>query len=77
MPIKVNAPAVFEGRIVKILSISGSEAEVVWIGLDGRIEQREVWMGDLMDFDEATSPQSNWNASAEGESRIRAWRSNS
>lgn len=73
MTIRVNSPAVFDGRLVKVASISGSEAEIVWIGRDGEIEIRTVYAGDLVSFEEATSLQSSWTAAAESES-IRSWR---
>lgn len=75
MTIRVNSPAAYRGRLVKVASISGSDAEIVWITRDGEIETREVWVGDLVSFDDAMRPQSNWGAAVEEESQIRSWRS--
>lgn len=76
MPIKVNSPAVYRGRLVKVASIGGTDAEIVWITRDGEIEVRTVYSGDLVDFEEATSLQSAWSAEGalEHESKIRSWR---
>ncbi|ABE61236.1 hypothetical protein Nham_0340 [Nitrobacter hamburgensis X14] len=76
MTIKVNSPAAYNGRLVKVASISGAEAEVVWIGRDGEIEVRDVWVGELVSFDDAMNPQTSWSAASalEHESKIRAWR---
>ncbi len=74
MTIKVNSPAVYRGRLVKVASIEGSAAEVVWLGRDGEIEVRDIWVGDLTSFQDAMHPQSNWGAAVEEESKIRSWR---
>jgi hypothetical protein len=70
----VNSPAAWNGRLVKVASIDGSEAEIVWIGRDGEIEVRTVYTGDLVSFEDAMSQQSSWDASVEQESKIRSWR---
>lgn len=75
MTIKVNSPAAYRGRLVKVASIEGSKAEIVWIGRDGEIEVRDVWVGELVGFDDAMRPQSNWGTAVEEESKIRSWRS--
>lgn len=74
MTIRVNSPAVWRSRLVKVASIEGSTAEVVWLGRDGEIEVRDVWVGDLVSFEDAMHPQSNWGAAVEEESKIRSWR---
>lgn len=74
MTITVNSPAAYRGRLVKVASVSGNDAEIVWIGRDGEIEVRDVWVGELVSFDEAIRAQSNWGASVEKESKIRSWR---
>ncbi|AEI02998.1 hypothetical protein OCA5_c18620 [Afipia carboxidovorans OM5] len=76
MTIRVNAPAAYRGRLVKVASINGSDAEIVWIGHDGDINLRSVHTDDLVDFQEATSLQSSWSAAGaiEHESTIRSWR---
>jgi len=74
MTIRVNSPAAYRGRLCKVASIEGSEAEIVWIGRDGEIETRDVWVGDLVSFEDAMHPQSNWGAAVEEESKIRSWR---
>ncbi|KRQ03088.1 hypothetical protein [Bradyrhizobium manausense] len=74
MTIRVNSPAAWRGRLVKVASIDGSDAEIVWIGRDGDVETRDVWVGDLVSFGDAMSTQSNWGAAAEEESKIRSWR---
>ncbi len=75
MTICVNSPAAYQGRLVKVASINGSDAEIVWIGRDGEIEIRDVWVGDLVSFDEAMRPQSSWTVSVEQDSKITSWRS--
>ncbi|WP_354049596.1 hypothetical protein [Bradyrhizobium sp. LB12.1] len=70
----MNSPAAWNGRLVKVASIDGSDAEIVWIGGDGEIEVRTVWTGELVSFEDAMSQQSNWGAAAEQESSIRSWR---
>lgn len=75
MTIKVNSPAAYRGRLCKVADIRGTEADICWITRDGEIEVRTVYTGDLLSFEEAMSPQSSWTASAESESKIRAWRS--
>jgi hypothetical protein len=76
MTIRVNSPAAYRGRLVKVASIEGTEAEIVWLGRDGEIEVRTVYTGDLVSFQEATSLQSAWSAQGamEHESKIRSWR---
>jgi len=74
MTIKVNSPAVYRGRLVKVASIEGSAAEVVWLGRDGEIEVRDIWVGDLVSFEDAMHPQSNYGAAVEQEAKIRSWR---
>jgi len=74
MTIKVNSPAVWRSRLVKVASIEGSTAEVVWLGRDGEIEVRTVYAGELVSFEDAMHPQSNWGAAVEEESKIRSWR---
>ena len=74
MTIRVNSPAAWNGRLVKIAAIDGSDAEIVWIGRDGEIEVRTVWTGELVSFEDAMRPQSNWGAAAEEETKIRSWR---
>jgi hypothetical protein len=73
MNIRVNSPAAWRGRLVKVASINGSEAEVVWIGRDGDIQLRNVDTDELVSFQDAMRPQSSWTASAEQKS-IRSWR---
>ncbi|MET4802495.1 hypothetical protein [Bradyrhizobium sp. LB11.1] len=74
MTIRVNSPAAWRGRLVKVASIEGSTAEIVWINERGDIQARDVWLGDLVSFEEATRTQSNWGAAAAEESNIRSWR---
>ena len=75
MTIRVNSPAAWRGRLVKVADIRGTETDICWIGRDGEIEVRTVYSGDLVSFEEAMSPQSSWGASVEAESKIRSWRS--
>jgi len=76
MTIRVNSPAAYSGRLVKVADIRGTAAEIVWLGRDGEIEIRTVYAGDLVSFEEATSLQSAWSVEGalEHESKIRAWR---
>jgi hypothetical protein len=76
MTIRVNSPAAYRGRLVKVAALEGTEAEVVWLGRDGEIEVRTVYAGDLVSFEEATTLQSAWSAQGalEHESKIRSWR---
>ena len=76
MTIRVNSPAAYRGRLVKVADIRGTEADICWIGRDGEIEVRTVYAGDLVSFEEATSLQSAWSAAGavEHESKIRSWR---
>ncbi len=76
MTIRVNSPAAWNGRLVKVASIDGNDAEIVWITRDGEIEVRIVYSGDLVSFEEATALQSAWSAEGamEHESKIRSWR---
>jgi hypothetical protein len=76
MTVKVNSPAAYRGRLVKVADIRGQDADICWIGRDGEIEVRTVYSGDLVSFEEATSLQSAWSAEGamEHESKIRSWR---
>jgi hypothetical protein len=76
MTIRVNSPAAWNGRLVKVAGIDGSEAEIVWIGRDGDIQTRDVWVGELVSFEDAMRPQTAWSAqgAVEHESNIRSWR---
>jgi hypothetical protein len=74
MTIRVNSPAAYRGRLCKVASVEGSTAEIVWIGRDGDIQTRDVWVGDLVSFEEAMRPQSNYGAAVEQEAKIRSWR---
>ena len=76
MTIRVNSPAAWNGRLVKVADIRGQDADICWIGRDGEIEVRTVHAGDLVSFEEATSLQSAWSAEGalEHESKIRSWR---
>jgi hypothetical protein len=76
MSIRVNSPAAYRGRLVKVADIRGTDADICWITRDGEIEVRTVYAGDLVSFEEATALQSAWSAAGamEHESKIRAWR---
>lgn len=74
MTIRVNSPAAYRGRLCKVADIRGQDADICWIGRDGEIEVRTVYAGDLVSFEDAMHPQTNYGAAVEQEAKIRSWR---